>query len=260
MPLTSEEIFYADNESVMSVETLSAARATSAGDRISKLMLQAGNTVASDFERDEMFPDPKQGDVVWRSDLAIEQRYFELYSSVNLQGRTPAGWYAVKNNFVPIISNGTFSGDAINLTNIFTLTFNNYLILGNVNLNAAGNLFARFSVNGVPEVALQYQRTRVSGNNNTTTSAFAANNTQMFLAEHSLITSNRFCFQALISNPMQNLHSKMTTDFGSVTQTTNSSVGTASNILLNTKSYDGFYFFATLSRLMTGNVSVYGYN
>jgi hypothetical protein len=260
MPLSSEEIFYADNKSVMSLETLSAARATSAGDRISKLLKQAGTTVASDFERNEMFPEPKQGDVVWRSDLAVEQRYFELYSSVNLQGRTPAGWYAVKNSFVPIVYNAGFAGvNEINLPNIFSLAFNNYLILGQVDLNAAGNLISRVSINGVPEIAASYQRTRISGSNNVTTSSVATT-TNFFLSDHATSLSNRHCFQATVYNPMQNLFTKQTVDFGSVTQTTNSSVGAASGTLLNTNSYDGFWFGATASRLMTGNVSVYGYN
>lgn len=261
MPLSSEEIFYADNESVMSLETLSAARATSAGDRISKLMLQAGNSVASDFERNEMFPEPKQGDVVWRSDLAVEQRYFELYSSVNPQGRTPAGWYAVKNSFVPIVSNAEFSGvNTINLPNIFSLTFTNYFILGEINLPVSANIFGRFSRNGVAAVS-GYQRTRISGNNNVTTSATGANSNQMYISEFAGVLSNRHCFQLYVSNPMQNQYSTLTADFGSVTQVVNSSIGAASNILLNTNSYDGLTIFTTDSNpLMQGVVSVYGYN
>jgi hypothetical protein len=261
MPLSSEEIFYADDKSVMSVETLSAARATSVGNKVEQLLLQSGNTVASDFERDEMFPEPKQGDVVWRSDLAVEQRYFELYSSVNLQGRTPAGWYAVKNNFVPIISNGTFSG-SVNLPNVFNLAFTNYLVLGEVNLpSATSNVVARFSSNGTSETANLYIRTRLSGDNNATTSGTSGNGNFMSVTNNvGTLAPNRQCFQLTISNPMQAQYSRLTSDFGAIQQTTNASVGAFSNILLNTNSYDGLTIFNTPVASMQGVVSVYGYN
>jgi hypothetical protein len=122
------------------------------------------------------------------------------------------------------------------------------------------NLISGLSRNGVRVTTGPYAGTRISANNNVTTSA-VANTSGFVLSEHASSLSDRHCFQAIVSNPMQNLSTKQTVDFGSVNQTTNSSVGTAAGILLNTNSYDGFWIstFNDL-RTMQGNVSVYGYN
>lgn len=50
--------------------------------------------VNSAAQRDALFPNPVQGDSVYRNDLGYEQRYYQLYNSnSNPNGKTPAGWY-----------------------------------------------------------------------------------------------------------------------------------------------------------------------
>lgn len=59
-------------------------------------------TVANAAERDARFPNPVQGDGVFRSDLGHEERYYGAYSaSTNPNGRTLPGWYVYG---MPVVS------------------------------------------------------------------------------------------------------------------------------------------------------------
>lgn len=262
MPLTSEEIFYANADTVMSAETISAARATSVGNKAEELLLKSGNSIASDAERNEMFPEPKQGDVVWRSDLAVEQRYYELYSSSNNpQGRTPAGWYAVKNTFVPILSEYAFtSTNTVNLSNIFTNAFQNYLIIGSLDLNAGGNIYGYMLKDNARTASLAYQRARISGEVNATTSGVNSNDNVIMVAASNAGTTTKKSFKVTISNPMNASYTRAISEYSCGLLSSIMTVGTSSCAILDTVRYEGFAFYATASRLMTGVVSVYGYN
>lgn len=130
MPLTDENIFYADESTPLAFEAISAAQATSVGNNVKDLLDQTGLSVGSDRERDDLFPEPKQGDTVWRTDLYVEQRYYEGFSTqVNPGGREPAGWYATKNTFVPILSADLSGQSEFIFNNIFNKTFTTYVLL-----------------------------------------------------------------------------------------------------------------------------------
>jgi len=260
VPLTPEGIFYANSLSPIDPDAVSAARATSVGNRVEELLLQSGNTVASDAEREEMFPTPKQGDVVWRSDLAIEQRYFELYSNKNLQGRTPAGWYATKNNFVPILSDQYFSNiNSVTFSNVFTPAFDNYLILCELDTSVAANIYGGLAKAGVNNTTGNHQRTRISVEGSTTTSGTNVND-GVFMFAASNTVGNKQWFQGTISNPMKAAYTRWITQYGCALMSTMICAGTGSATKLDTNQYDGIYFYATGSALMTGRISVYGYN
>lgn len=92
MPLTPENIFYADNSTEMSVADITAAMADSIDAQITRL--ESAGIVGSDGERDALYPNPVQGNTVFRSDLGIRQTYFAAWNaSTNPAGRgLTAGW------------------------------------------------------------------------------------------------------------------------------------------------------------------------
>ena len=91
MPNTTEGIFYADNSTEMSVADITSAMATSIDEQIS--IVKQGGIVASDTERDALYPAPVQGNSVFRSDLGLRQTYYAIYNaSTNPGGRPTAGW------------------------------------------------------------------------------------------------------------------------------------------------------------------------
>lgn len=261
MPLTPEGIFYANSLSPIDPDAVSAARATSAGNRVEELLLQSGNTVASDAEREEMFPTPKQGDVVWRSDLAIEQRYYELYSNKNTQGRTPAGWYATKNNFVPILSEQYFSNiNSVTFSNVFNQAFDNYLIICELDTNTGANIYGRLAKAGISDSSLTYQRTRISVEGSTTTSQINSNTAEWTFAAAVAGTATKHWFTLNVYNPMKAAYTRSFSAYGCALMTSLITTGNAAGTIVNTTQYDGIYFAATGSSLMTGRISVYGYN
>jgi len=256
------EIYYADAKSPMSVEAASAALATSVGNKVEELLAQSSRAVSTDRERDDMYPEPKNGNVVWRKDLGIEQRYFEAYSAQkNPGGRTPAGWYATVNTFVPILSNYPLPGtNGITLSNVFDTTFKNYLVLGEVDTAAGANLYGRLAVNGSATTATTYQRTRISGENAVVTSGTNINDNAFMVSASAAGTANKHAFKMTFTNPAHALNTRITSDYTATLMSTLACGGKASAIMQDTIQYDGFYFYATASQLMSGTVSVYGYN
>jgi len=110
MPLTPENIYYADTSTAMSVADITAAMATSISDQVARLD-QAG-IVASDAERDAAYPIPVQGNTVFRSDLGVRQTYFAAWNATtNPNGRgLTAGWVTEPRVFIqsaePAAANG----------------------------------------------------------------------------------------------------------------------------------------------------------
>lgn len=99
MPVTPEGVYYADTSTSMSVADITAEMATSISTELAKLS-NAG-IVASEAERDALYPTPIQGNNVFRSDLGITQTYFDAYNSVtNPGGKATAGWYGERRIFV----------------------------------------------------------------------------------------------------------------------------------------------------------------
>jgi len=99
MPITPEEIFYADTSTPMSVANITAAMATSISEQIARL--QAAGVVSSEAERDEVYPIPVQGNSVFRTDLGAKQTYYELWNAATNPGGKPvAGWVTENRIFV----------------------------------------------------------------------------------------------------------------------------------------------------------------
>ena len=99
MPITPEEIYYADNSTPMSIADITAAMATSISDQVGRL--SAGGVVSSEAERDELYPIPIQGNTVFRSDLGASQTYYTVWNATtNPGGKATAGWVTENRIFV----------------------------------------------------------------------------------------------------------------------------------------------------------------
>ena len=261
--LTKREIFYANSQTPMAAEVISAARATSVGDAIEPILETSGIHVASDKERDELFPQPAQGDVVYRTDFGIEQRYFELFSNKkNHGGRTPAGWYATKNVFVPIISNVSLSLiNNVTIENVFQPTFKDYFILGNIDSNINTNLYMRLGFRGVLYTGGLMQRVRMGGENSGTLATNSSNAVNDFyLSVSTNAGTNRHMFTATLSNPYQFKPTKLINQHGSVLLTTLAVAGNSAGWLQENNTFTDFHIYATGGALMTGTISIYGMN
>lgn len=260
MPLTNQGIYYADFATPMAAEAISAARATSVGNKIEELLAESNRAVASDYARDELYPEPKNGDVVWRTDLGIEQRYYEEYSAQkNPGGRTPAGWYATTNTFVRVANQNIVGVNGITLSNVFNNTFDNYLVLCDVTTSVNCNLYGRMAQGGVYTTTLNYQRTRFSSEGSAVTSGTNTND-NVFFVSASNTTGTRHSFKMTFANPMKKLNTRIISDYSLTTIATTICTGKATCTVQDTLQYDGFYFYATSSATMTGSVIIYGYN
>lgn len=125
---TYKDIYYADTSEKLSVADISYAEAVSIGDKIESIKLDSVSTVADEAARDALFPTPVQGDAVWRADLNIEQRYYGLYSSANLGGKSIAGWYAATSSYAVVIPTGatvTGTGATYSINEVGDVTFSN---------------------------------------------------------------------------------------------------------------------------------------
>lgn len=116
---TIGDFWHADVNTPTNASVISATEATSIGDSLERLELQLPIKVTSATARNETFPEPKQGDSVYRLDLGFEERYYETYSvKTNTSGKPQEGWYRVNSGPVTLV-NTDFQ-----------------------NLSATGNLFA----------------------------------------------------------------------------------------------------------------------
>jgi hypothetical protein len=246
----------------MAAEAISAARATSVGNKVEELLAQSSRAVATDRARDDLYPTPKNGDVVWRTDLGIEQRYYEAYSAQkNPGGRTPAGWYATRNTFVPIISEFAFTNVAnLTLSNVFNVTFENYLIICDLTSSIGTQIYGRFATNSVVQASGLYNTTRIGSENSVTTAGSTAATTVFVLNSSVAATSTKHNFKVTVTNPMQPQYTRVAADYASAAMTTLQVAGKSSGILKDTNRYDGFYFYPSLGGTITGVVSIYGYN
>lgn len=261
MPLTQQGIYYADFATPMAAEAISAARATSVGNKIEELLAQSNRAVASDYARDELYPEPKNGDVVWRTDLGIEQRYYEEYSAQkNPGGRTPAGWYATTNTFVQTYVTGTGYENGITLSNVFNNTFDYYLVLGDITTSAGANLYGRMAQGGVYTTTNNYQRTRYSSEGSAVTSSTNTNDNVFFVSASVVGTGTRHSFKMTFANPMKKLNTRIISDYSATTIASTICTGKATCTVQDALQYDGFYFYATGGALMDGGITIYGYN
>lgn len=109
MQVTPEGVPYATTSDSMSVADITAAMATGISEQLARLA--AAGIVNSATARDELYPNPIQGNTVFRSDLGVRQTYYAAYNgTTNPNGRTPAGWRDEQRIFVqenePSVANG----------------------------------------------------------------------------------------------------------------------------------------------------------
>lgn len=99
MPTTGlpGDIWFPDENSPMVIQDLLATQAASVNTALGKTRdeLNRGNVpmVADAAKRKELFPDPKQGNRVYRVDLGYTEGYFDIKSTSNPTGKAAAGWY-----------------------------------------------------------------------------------------------------------------------------------------------------------------------
>jgi hypothetical protein len=157
-----KNIWFADNDEPMSVADISETQAISIGDALDDLKYNTSIICTDEAQVLEEFPQPKQGDRVYRADIGVEQMYFEAYSpTLNPYGKTIAGWYAVSSGLVPIYpqdvtSDGTssvtvdsmgkvtFTGATfVRLQTVFSDEFTNYKVVFNTT-SSNGNTVTTF--------------------------------------------------------------------------------------------------------------------
>jgi hypothetical protein len=122
MPIYGNDFWYADFNTPTNVSVISATEATSIGDSLERLEMQVPIKVTSAAARNETFPNPQQGDSVYRLDLGFEERYYETYSvKTNLAGKPSAGWYRINSGPVTL-ANIDFQNTA-DTSNLFASVF-----------------------------------------------------------------------------------------------------------------------------------------
>jgi hypothetical protein len=145
MPLY-KDIWYASDDTPLNPSAISAAEATSTGNRLEKISSRLPIKVESQAERNELFPNPKAGDSVYRLDLGRQEVYYETYSAKNNIGGKPySGWYLLnsgQNINSSVLSYaytlpGTSNG--LTVTRLLTSDFNFWQITYNLHSVSGGS-------------------------------------------------------------------------------------------------------------------------
>ena len=178
MPLY-KDLWYADTDSPLSPHGISAAEATSAGNKLEFIENALPVQVTSSASRNELYPTPVQGDSVYRLDLGWEERYYEVYNSINnIGGKPEPGWYQVNSGPKNILAteNGNFGSRTF--TNLFTSDYSFWKISYNLSSASATTLDFNFTdSSGNAITTAQYYHTRIATNLAGTTSATVASGT-----------------------------------------------------------------------------------
>jgi hypothetical protein len=99
---TPDNIVYpVSTDQIAPLETVLATMASSMQTALSSQGKYFAAAVASAAARDSLFPQAKQGDRVYRTDLGYEEAFFGLYNAAsNPGGRTTAGWSAPRDKIL----------------------------------------------------------------------------------------------------------------------------------------------------------------
>lgn len=186
MPLY-KELWYADVNAPISPSAISAAEATSAGNKLEILENALPIKVTSAAARNELYPKPVQGDSVYRLDLGFEERYYETYNSkVNIGGKPNPGWYEVNSGPKKIIVTPTIGSGYVQYDNVFTSDYTFWKInydtaTGSPGVASATTLDFRFTAAGTPITTAQYYYTRIVTSASVGTSAATSGATNRFI-------------------------------------------------------------------------------
>jgi hypothetical protein len=178
MPLY-KDLWYADTDSPLSPHGISAAEATSAGNKLEFIEKALPVKVISSAARNELYPTPVQGDSVYRLDLGWEERYYEVYNFLNnIGGKPEPGWYQVNSGPKNILATEQ-GGFAFRIfTNLFTSDYSFWKISYNLSTTTATTLDFAFTDNSGNVITTpQYYFTRIATNLAGTTSLTSASNT-----------------------------------------------------------------------------------
>ena len=264
-----KDIWYADVDTPLNPSAISAAEATSTGALLETVASQLPIKVDNAVERDELYPEPKPGDAVYRLDLGREERYYETYSvKDNLGGKPYDGWYLVNSGQNLSGPDATYeytlNGTAVGLTvpNVLTSDFNFWRITYNLHAVTGGttastNLMRfRFAVGSTANTAINYVSTQIG--NNTTTPVARVVTTNFIPLEYetlgaSYIKSGSILLSGIASGDYPKLINQ------NYSSTTTSITETSAYFNSTSAGFDGFRIYSN-STSLRGSISVRGYN
>lgn len=119
MQITPEGVPYADTSDAMSVADITAAMATGISEQLAKLA--SAGIVADQAARDALYPNPIQGNTVFRADLGLRQTYYNAWNATtNPGGRAlTAGWIDEPRFFVSATEPSAATGVTPRLNDIW---------------------------------------------------------------------------------------------------------------------------------------------
>lgn len=266
---TYKDIWYADGFAPLNPSAISAAEATSTGNKLESIAVRLPIKVNNETERNELYPEPKAGDAVYRLDLGKEERYYETYSVKDNKGGKPYdGWYLINSgqNIVGPDASYTYNlnGSAVGLTiaNVLTSDFNFWRITYNLHavtaLTTASTNFMRFrfAVGASADTTGNYVCTQI-GNNTTTPVARTNTGTSIPLEYEPLGSSYIKSGSILISGIASGDYPKIICQ--NYSSTTTAITETCGYFNSTTSGFNGFRIFSG-STALRGSISVRGYN
>lgn len=152
-------VYYTDVDGSQWVQVKSDATLSSTlGNRVTSLEAASPVVMASAAARNAAFPNPVQGNSVFRSDTGWIETYYALYNaSTNPGGATPAGWYPVSGNMpqAKLVRNATvftFTNAAWNTVPNLTYWATEIPAFGGVTIETNGTL--KTSLPGLYEASM----------------------------------------------------------------------------------------------------------
>jgi len=273
-----KDIWYADANTPLNPSAISAAEATSTGNKLESVASQLPIKVSNATARDELYPNPVQGDAVYRLDLGKEERYYETYSiKDNIGGKPYAGWYLV-NSGQNLVNNddlysytldGTTSSFSTNLLinenmNFLRIAYNFHSVTNASSTTlSSGFLRFRFFFSGSEASTANYVLTQIGNNSGTPVSRTVTTDHIPLWYEtfgQPAVFSGNILISGIRSDSYGNDYPKIISQMGSTS--TNSGVAQTSgywNSPFAGSVFSGFKLYASSNNLR-GNVSFRTYN
>jgi len=275
-----KNIWFADTSEPMLVEAISQKQAVSVGDELEKLKYNTSIICTSTAQVAEAFPNPVQGDRVYRADLGVEQMYFERYnSSLNPYGKNSPGWYAVSPGLVPIYPTGftsdgttaatanalgkvTFKGAKnVTLPNVFSSEFRNYKVVVNLHTTSAGTYSnLRYVSNGVVQGTALYLRTILASEVATANPPPGVSGPSTGIEIQTSSIFRNSVSETIIFGPYLGSYPKTFSSGTCGALTTNNRVSMTSTVYNSASTVmNGITFYSNQTATMDGTIQVYGY-
>lgn len=264
---TYKDMWYADITSPINPSAISATEATSAGDKIEILEKALPTKVTSSAARNELYPNPVQGDSVYRLDLGFEERYYETYNSKNnLGGKPSSGWYRVNSGPKEITVSPTIGSGYIQYNNVFTSDYTFWKINYDVSTTVPSvpsntNLNFRFTAASSEITTAQYYYTRIGTSSAGTSSATAASGNAFILGLAALGTGSIHGGEITLSDIYTKNYPKFIHN-GYHARPTGTQVLSMVHGYYNSTSttIDGFRIYTQNGSELIANITITGYN